>query len=81
MNSILNNYSAITELELNKRVAYYEHTDFSKDTIELLVPDTLPFVQKYKNPVGDISTSGVPITTIVKKSDFCRLKIRTQLIP
>ena len=37
VNSILNDYSTITEIELNKRISYYEHTDFSTDTIELLV--------------------------------------------
>lgn len=28
MNSILNDYSTITELELNKRISYYEHMRF-----------------------------------------------------
>ena len=49
MNSILNDYSTITELELNKRISYYEHTDFSTDTIELLVPDTVSYVRKIFN--------------------------------
>lgn len=49
VNSILNDYSTITEIELNKRISYYEHTDFSTDTIELLVPDTVSYVRKIFN--------------------------------
>ena len=49
MNSILKNYHKINEIELNKRVAYYEQIDFYSETINLLIPDVVPYVRKIFN--------------------------------
>ena len=49
MNAIFDNYNNISELELNKRISYYEQVDFSNETIELLVPDTVSYVRKIFN--------------------------------
>ena len=49
MNTIFEDYNNISELELNKRISYYEHIDFSNETIELLVPDTVSYVRKIFN--------------------------------
>ncbi len=49
MNAIFDDYNNISELELNKRISYYEQVDFSNETIELLVPDTVSYVRKIFN--------------------------------
>ena len=49
MNSIFSNYGNIDELELNKRISFYEHSEFSTEAIELLIPDVVPYVQKIFN--------------------------------
>lgn len=49
MNTILADYSTITELELNKHISFYEHSGFSTETIELLIPDVVPYVRKIFN--------------------------------
>ena len=46
MNIIFTDYSIINELELNKRISFYEHADFSTEAIELLIPDVVPYVRK-----------------------------------
>ena len=46
MNTILADYQSISELELNKRIAFYEHLDFSTETIEVLIPDVVSYVRK-----------------------------------
>lgn len=49
MNTIFSNYSNIDELELNKRISFYEHSEFSTETIELLIPDVVSYVRKVFN--------------------------------
>ena len=49
MNAIFDDYNNISEIELNKRNSYYEQVDFSNETIELLVPDTVSYVRKIFN--------------------------------
>ena len=49
MNTLFSNYSCINELELNKRISFYELSEFSNEAIELLIPDVVPYVQKIFN--------------------------------
>ena len=49
MNTIFSNYSEIDMLELNNRISFYEHSEFSTESIELLIPDTVPYVRKIFN--------------------------------
>ena len=46
MNTIFANYQNIAEFELNKRISFYEQSSFSREAIELLIPDVVPYVQK-----------------------------------
>lgn len=46
MNNILTDYNSITDDELQKRVAFYEHIEFSNETIDLLIPDVTEYVHK-----------------------------------
>jgi len=49
MNTIFSNYGNIDEIELNKHISFYEHSEFSTETIELLIPDVVPYVRKIFN--------------------------------
>ena len=49
MNTVFANYCSIDESELNKRISFYENSEFSTECIELLVPDVVPYVQKIFN--------------------------------
>ena len=57
MNTILSDYSNIDELELNKRISFYEHSDFSTETIELLIPDVVSYVRKVFNCLSGATQS------------------------
>lgn len=49
MNTVFSNYRSIDELELNKRISFYEHSEFSAEAIDLLIPDVISYVQKIFN--------------------------------
>ena len=49
MNTVLIDYSTISELELNKRISFYEGNEFSTECIELVIPDVVPYVRKIFN--------------------------------
>ena len=49
MNTVLIDYSTISELELNKRISFYESIEFSAESIELVIPDVIPYVRKIFN--------------------------------
>ena len=49
MNTVFSNYCSIDELELNKRISFYEHSEFLTECIELLIPDVVPYVRKIFN--------------------------------
>lgn len=46
MNVVLNDYSHLNDLELEKRISFYEHNGFRDETVELLIPDTVQYVHK-----------------------------------
>lgn len=46
MNAIINDYSHLSDLELEKRISFYEHNGFLNEAVELLIPDTVQYVHK-----------------------------------
>ena len=46
MNAILKDYSTIPNIELEKRISYYEHIEFHNDATKLFIPDVVPYVTK-----------------------------------
>ena len=46
MNSVLNDYSSIKTIELEKRISFYEHMEFHQETVALFIPDVVPYVNK-----------------------------------
>lgn len=46
MNTIFTDYSTISELEINKRISYYDHHDFTNELIKLLIPDVDQYIKK-----------------------------------
>ena len=66
MNTILKDYSSITNIELAKRISFYEHQEFDIETINLFIPDVVAYVTKifecmrwareYRQIVEDICT-------------------------
>ena len=46
MNDIMDDYSYPNDLEIEKRISFYEHTDFQNEVTALLIPDTVQYVHK-----------------------------------
>lgn len=43
MNAVLNDYSTISDSELNEHIGFYENLNFSIKTINLLVPSVIRY--------------------------------------
>lgn len=67
MNEIYKNYSKIPEIELNKRISFYEGLNFSLETLKMLIPDVDGYVRKIFNCLRWAEQSRKIIEDICKK--------------
>ena len=79
MNDILNDYSIISELKLNKRIAYYEQVDFLNEAINWRIPDVDAYIKKIFNCLNWAEQSRIVIEDVCKQISECR-KIKKGIV-
>ena len=74
MNDIMDDYSYPNDLEIEKRISFYEHTDFQNEVTALLIPDTVQYVHKIFHCMRWATQYRKIVEDVCNQISDCRLK-------